>query len=81
MKRLTKRQEKEFIAIIDAIKAYADKYGENYLSFGYSDGHISANNDPYNQKLHYDYVLFEDGALIFDICDKHEYIRKGRRAV
>lgn len=77
MKKIGKRQQKEFIKIMEAVKAYADKYGENYLSFGCVNGNVSANNDPENKKRYYDFVLFEDGRLIFDIAGEHCVIREG----
>ena len=80
MKRLKKRQEKELIKIIEAIKAYAEKYDENYLSFSCCGGAVSVNNDPNNKKRYYDFVLFEDGKLIFDIAGEYYIIKEGKTA-
>ena len=77
MRKVSKRQRDDCIAIMESIKAYAQKYGEDYMSFSYCCGNVSANNEPNIEHEHYDLVLFKDGKLIHNLCDQYIIIREG----
>ena len=78
MRKVDTNQKKEAIAILDAIKAYADKYGESYLSFFYfaDTGTVNMHNDIDGTSGYYSMRLYKNGEVSFDICRNYEVIRE-----
>lgn len=77
MRRLSKEQRDELVAIMEAVRAYAEKYGENYLCCAFCGGSVSVCNSTKVEKEHFDLMWFADGKIIENLRDQHEIIREG----